>query len=394
MGKPEARPASIAQLFCLLLIIPAVSALVACVLAPWLPFSWTKIFRRVATIAAGVALVWLVRRDPRARLRWLGLEFSGRWGRELCLGGGVATAAYMTLLWLGALTGVVQVGWSADARWVGLALIMLPTALLIGCLEELFFRGWLFQAFRSAWGVGAAVIGSSLLYASLHLVKDLAQLASKWPDFIGLFLLGLLCVSTRVVTGRLFVSIGLHSMLVYLIKLDGAWLRFHEREPHWVYGTPQLLINGLLGWVTLAMVGVVTWRWLQGGSQMVGRRKAQAIVVASLVMGLVGLAAVARAEEPAAKQDPSRYHGMARKLGRGVANVATGVLEIPRQMAHTIEQDGIIAGLTVGTVKGVGWAVSRELVGIYEVATFIMPQPDEYGVILEPEFVYNHWEWQ
>jgi putative exosortase-associated protein (TIGR04073 family) len=85
---------------------------------------------------------------------------------------------------------------------------------------------------------------------------------------------------------------------------------------------------------------------------------------------------------------------MARKLGRGLANVTTGLLEIPRQMMRTLEQEGIIAGLTVGMVKGVGWAVSRELVGIYEVVTFVAPQPNEYGVILEPEFVYSHQEWQ
>jgi len=400
MARPDATPTSARRLLLLLVLIPLLSACAATVLAPWLSFSWSKIFRRAATVVAGGMLLWLLRRDTRGRLRWLGLA-GGRLWQEAGLGGAVAVAAYGVVLCLLVLTGGAGLGGmpSSATSVLPMLLWMLPAALLIGVLEELFFRGWVLQALRTSWGFPAAACLSSLLYAAVHLVKDLAQLATKWPDAVGLLLLGLLFAYTRAATGRLFVAIGLHSALVYVIKVDGLWVTFAERLPRWFYGTPQL-VNGLLGWLGLAAAfGLLWWRFgtsssiVKGGAPMIARRKAQSLLVASLILAALSLSGTAWADE-AVRHDPSRYHGMARKLGRGVANVATGVFEIPRQMKRTLDQEGAIAGLTVGVVKGVGWAVSRELVGIYEVVTFVMPQPNEYGVILEPEFVYSRYEWQ
>jgi putative exosortase-associated protein (TIGR04073 family) len=77
----------------------------------------------------------------------------------------------------------------------------------------------------------------------------------------------------------------------------------------------------------------------------------------------------------------------ATKLGRGFANMLTFPLEIPEQISRTNNSDGPFAGWTVGVVKGLGAAVVRACVGVYETATFLVPAPDNYKPILkDPEY--------
>lgn len=78
---------------------------------------------------------------------------------------------------------------------------------------------------------------------------------------------------------------------------------------------------------------------------------------------------------------------MARKLGRGIGNILTGWIEVPKNIYDTSVESNILAGLTLGTVKGVGKTVMRTAVGVYETATFPFPMPESYKPIVEPEFV-------
>ena len=79
--------------------------------------------------------------------------------------------------------------------------------------------------------------------------------------------------------------------------------------------------------------------------------------------------------------------GPVKKLGRGVANVATCPLELPKGMGDANAESGIFAGMTWGVLKGAFDTVKRCAVGVYEVATFPVPIPADYKPILdEPEF--------
>jgi putative exosortase-associated protein (TIGR04073 family) len=72
------------------------------------------------------------------------------------------------------------------------------------------------------------------------------------------------------------------------------------------------------------------------------------------------------------------------KLGRGLANTLTGLLEVPLQTIRTCEADGAPKGLTIGLARGVVLGIYRTLVGIYEVVTFPIPAPADYRPITEP----------
>jgi putative exosortase-associated protein (TIGR04073 family) len=58
------------------------------------------------------------------------------------------------------------------------------------------------------------------------------------------------------------------------------------------------------------------------------------------------------------------------KMERGVKNVALGWTEIPKQIVDTSKQSNVIAGVTVGLVKGVLQAFARTASGAVDVATF------------------------
>ena len=82
-------------------------------------------------------------------------------------------------------------------------------------------------------------------------------------------------------------------------------------------------------------------------------------------------------------QDP------AKKLYRGVANILTGWVELPKNIYDTSVEDNLFSGLTIGLAKGVGMAIVRTGAGVYETVTFLFPIPEDYAPVLEPEFVFN-----
>ncbi len=78
---------------------------------------------------------------------------------------------------------------------------------------------------------------------------------------------------------------------------------------------------------------------------------------------------------------------MMHKLGRGIVNLFTGVVEVPKNIAHEWRKSDPFSGLVVGFIKGVGWGICRSAAGAYEIVTFPLPVPEGYIPIMEPEFV-------
>ena len=61
------------------------------------------------------------------------------------------------------------------------------------------------------------------------------------------------------------------------------------------------------------------------------------------------------------------------KAGRGITNVLTGWIELPKQIHLGSQKANPITGLAWGLVKGAGLAVLRIGVGLYEAVTFPIP---------------------
>lgn len=77
-------------------------------------------------------------------------------------------------------------------------------------------------------------------------------------------------------------------------------------------------------------------------------------------------------------------HPALEKLGRGLANIVSGWIEIPVNVnARYTKQDvptSLITGILFGLVRG----VARTGIGVYEAVTFFLPIPANFAPILPP----------
>ncbi len=111
------------------------------------------------------------------------------------------------------------------------------------------------------------------------------------------------------------------------------------------------------------------------------------------VVGFVMMAIVFSSTSAMADSDPFD------KLGRGIANIAFGPLELLIKPYDENNNRGAIPALTTGVLRGIGYTVLSECVGILEVVTFLVPLPDcsddplsgeaGYGPIMRPEWVID-----
>jgi putative exosortase-associated protein (TIGR04073 family) len=77
------------------------------------------------------------------------------------------------------------------------------------------------------------------------------------------------------------------------------------------------------------------------------------------------------------------------KLARGIVNVLTGWVEIPKQVDETTTASGAGVGWTFGTLKGLAYGFVRTAGGIYEVITFPFPAPPHYAPVTRPKYVFT-----
>jgi putative exosortase-associated protein (TIGR04073 family) len=111
---------------------------------------------------------------------------------------------------------------------------------------------------------------------------------------------------------------------------------------------------------------------------------AKGIIVSLLILCLVALAL------PAFAQEGSVIEKMGKKLGRGIVNIATGWVELPKNIYDTsVDTNNPLMGITYGTLKGLGMTVVRTGAGAYDTVTFLFPMPQDYSPILQPEFVFT-----
>ncbi|MGH7254382.1 MAG: exosortase system-associated protein, TIGR04073 family [Nitrospirales bacterium] len=118
------------------------------------------------------------------------------------------------------------------------------------------------------------------------------------------------------------------------------------------------------------------------------------ILVCCLVMVGWSVAGPVLAEEPVGSDaTPSPVGaaalGMGTKLVRGVVNVTTGWLEMPKQMYRHATLQGWTGGLLIGPFEGLGMSFVRTLAGAYEVLTFPLPVPPRYQTMVTPDYVWE-----
>ena len=82
---------------------------------------------------------------------------------------------------------------------------------------------------------------------------------------------------------------------------------------------------------------------------------------------------------------PSYAANAGGKLRRGLANFATGWVEIPTAIDKSIKESNPVFGVFVGAIKGTAKGLVRTAAGVYDTVTFPIPPYDKTWV--NPEFI-------
>ena len=82
------------------------------------------------------------------------------------------------------------------------------------------------------------------------------------------------------------------------------------------------------------------------------------------------------------------YAGVSKKIDRGFCNVlGAPVLEFPYQVYSTSKEKSMLAGVTIGFGKGLVLMPLRFLSGLYDLLTFPVPVPTDFGSLIRPDYI-------
>lgn len=84
------------------------------------------------------------------------------------------------------------------------------------------------------------------------------------------------------------------------------------------------------------------------------------------------------------------FEAMAVKCWRGITNVVTCPVELPKQL-YTTTRDRGLSGPPVGLLKGVWMTGYRAVCGALEIGLFFVPAPGFYEALPQPAYVWQGW---
>ncbi|MGQ9660011.1 MAG: lysostaphin resistance A-like protein [Thermochromatium sp.] len=255
----------------------------------WIAIEPHRVMGRLAQLLILIGFWPFLRWQGLARREALGYGVSWPVLRRAMIGGWVLGVLILVALVLALLELQIRMPDLSPApgmqvaRWVGQALI---GGLLIGVVEETFFRGAFYAALRQHRGVRSALLWSAALYAVLHVMKPGALPepvaftgVEAWRMFVhvfidlfqwrhldslaALFIAGLLLALVRERTGHIGWCIGLHAGWVLVIQVTRRLTDGNE-------GSPLAFLVGdyddLIGWLAALWIGGVTALYWWAGS--------------------------------------------------------------------------------------------------------------------------------
>jgi putative exosortase-associated protein (TIGR04073 family) len=110
--------------------------------------------------------------------------------------------------------------------------------------------------------------------------------------------------------------------------------------------------------------------------------------VKTLVMAVALVASLSGVAQAQADETQSLGHQVSGKFIRGMVNLATRWVEVPRQIYEVGTNEGWMRGLLRGPFDGIGMFFARTVAGAVEMATFPVPLPT-YKPMLTPAYAWE-----
>lgn len=265
----------------------ALAVLLSPLLFQILPYKFERIFNRIIMIGVLVCVVAFVRIRKETFIEY-GLSWKTDSLRLLLtafLAPVIVLSLYVTLqIFMGeAALSFKDVG---IGKWISRIFLAIFAGLLIGCIEEFFFRGAVFSFFNKLWaklnhwGFFLSLVVTNVFYSILHFVHakrpfvdstpdftdslklliaplmSFANFGDFWTGFVGLFIFGLMLSGLYLKTKSLYPAIGLHAGAVFFIKTDGLLVDFGSNNLLWGSGK---MYDGFLSWIALGILYAVLY---------------------------------------------------------------------------------------------------------------------------------------
>jgi len=77
-------------------------------------------------------------------------------------------------------------------------------------------------------------------------------------------------------------------------------------------------------------------------------------------------------------------HAAGKKFARGMINLTTGFIELPKTYRQAVAKRDLLAGTGYGLAHGAAKGVCRTAAGAFEVGTFFLPLPEDFAT-LDPD---------
>ncbi len=229
------------------------------------PEGHSVILAPVSLVCVFIALLFVwTRRVHRLTDPWQKLGFGGggwRWWRNWATGFAIGAAGVALLYGL-----QLGFGWGdlalTSINYGRIVLEGLFLALLVGIAEELIFRGWLLFELEQDYAPTLALWVNGFLFALAHYIRPWSAIVETWPQFFGLWLMGLTLVWARRMPSlpmsrmdrqrsktSLAYAAGLHGGLVwayYQVSVAGL-IAPTGVVPLWVTGIQGNPLAGVMG---------------------------------------------------------------------------------------------------------------------------------------------------
>lgn len=247
---------------------------------PAIPFA--KVFRYLLlALLLGVLVVAAAPWRDFDKATLYGLRGPRSRPRLVFVGFAIAVALLATIAGLDALLGHLRFDEAQGWRKFKARLpAVIGGAIVLGLVEEIFFRGWLFERVRTRLSTPATALLLSLVFGGLHAfrasdaprdlvagpaaavstmgawARNLVDLRDFGPSFLALVLLSLVLTAAYLRFRTLWFGVGFHGGASMFMNLNSA-LTDRDVERNWLGS--KWLYDGVVGWVLLAVLLVVLW---------------------------------------------------------------------------------------------------------------------------------------
>lgn len=239
-------------------VVVALGMILTLLVYKFLPFSFSKIFRRIVMVIAIAGIPFLWTKIFKKSFKNIGLSPSISWNKNVIFGATVGITSFVVMIGFAFLIGKIKLNDGLTFSKIFLTLApFLAASILVGFLEEVFFRGMIFRLLNETMKQNWAIVISSAFYSSVHFLKPTDEPLKVILRAIGLFIVGVILTRSFIRTKTLYFSIGLHASWVFAIRAYKLLFCYEYTQSELIFWGDTIFLSGIIGWSYLILLCII-----------------------------------------------------------------------------------------------------------------------------------------